>query len=103
MWNFFGTWARKGERRPDASMTRSASYFFPFDVFAPTTWFEQKIKTAVVVGGGFIGLEMAENLKEAGVDVTILEAMDQVMAPLDFEMAQMLHSEIRDKGIRIMP
>ena len=39
MWNFFGTWARKGERRPDASMTRSASYFFPFDVFAPTTWF----------------------------------------------------------------
>ena len=63
--------------------------------------YEQKIKTAVVVGGGFIGLEMAENLKEAGVDVTILEAMDQVMAPLDFEMAQMLHGEIRDKGIRL--
>ncbi len=63
--------------------------------------YEQKIETAVVVGGGFIGLEMAENLKEAGVDVTILEAMDQVMAPLDFEMAQMLHGEIRDKGIRL--
>ena len=63
--------------------------------------YEQKIKTAVVVGGGFIGLEMAENLKEAGVDVTILEAADQVMAPLDFEMAQMLHGEILDKGIRL--
>ena len=63
--------------------------------------YEQKIQTAVVVGGGFIGLEMAENLKEAGVDVTILEAADQVMAPLDFEMAQMLHGEIRDKGIRL--
>lgn len=63
--------------------------------------YEQKIQTAVVVGGGFIGLEMAENLKEAGVDVTILEAADQVMAPLDFEMAQMLHVEIRDKGIRL--
>ena len=63
--------------------------------------YEQKIQTAVVVGGGFIGLEMAENLKEAGVDVTILEAADQVMAPLDFEMAQMLHGEIRDKGVRL--
>lgn len=63
--------------------------------------YEQKIQTAVVVGGGFIGLEMAENLKEAGVDVAILEAADQVMAPLDFEMAQMLHGEIRDKGIRL--
>ncbi|MBO4382536.1 MAG: FAD-dependent oxidoreductase, partial [Clostridia bacterium] len=63
--------------------------------------YEEGIKTAAVVGGGFIGLEMAENLKEAGVDVTILEALDQVMAPLDFEMAQMLHGEIRDKGVAL--
>lgn len=63
--------------------------------------YEQHIQTAAVVGGGFIGLEMAENLKEAGVDVTILEAADQVMAPLDFEMAQMLHTEIRDKGVAL--
>lgn len=66
-----------------------------------TMVYDEKIKSAVVVGGGFIGLEMAENLKEAGVDVTILEAASQVMAPLDFEMAQMLHREIRDKGIRL--
>ena len=63
--------------------------------------YEENIKTAVVVGGGFIGLEMAENLKEAGVDVSILEAAPQVMAPLDFEMAEMLHEEIRSKGVRL--
>ena len=63
--------------------------------------YEERIGSAVVVGGGFIGLEMAENLAGAGVKVTILEAADQVMAPLDFDMAQMLHGEIRDKGIRL--
>ena len=63
--------------------------------------YDDGIKSAVVVGGGFIGLEMAENLKDAGVAVTILEAMDQVMAPLDFELAQMLHGEIRDHGVTL--
>ncbi|MBP5460185.1 MAG: FAD-dependent oxidoreductase [Clostridia bacterium] len=63
--------------------------------------YQENIRTAVVVGGGFIGLEMAENLKGAGVDVTILEAASQVMAPLDFEMAQLLHNELRAKGIRL--
>ena len=58
-----------------------------------------EMKSAVVVGGGFIGLEMAENLHHAGLKVSIVEALDQVMAPLDFEMAQILHEEIRDKGV----
>ena len=56
-------------------------------------------KSAVVVGGGFIGLETAENLQHAGLNVALAEAMDQVMAPLDPEMAMILHNHIRDKGI----
>ncbi len=57
------------------------------------------LKTAAVIGGGFIGLEMAENLRHAGLEVTLIEALDQVMAPLDFEMAQLLHENIRQNGV----
>ncbi|MBR5046843.1 MAG: FAD-dependent oxidoreductase, partial [Eubacterium sp.] len=56
-------------------------------------------RSAVVVGGGFIGLETAENLKHAGLTVTLVEAMDQVMAPLDPEMAQLLHENILENGV----
>lgn len=59
-------------------------------------------KTAVVVGGGFIGIEVAENLKEAGVDVTLVEAADQLMAPFDRDMASFLHAQVRKNGIRLM-
>ena len=59
------------------------------------------IRSAAVVGGGFIGLEMAENLHRAGLDVSVIEAADQVMAPLDYEMAQLLHENIRDNGVRL--
>ncbi|MCR4695094.1 MAG: FAD-dependent oxidoreductase [Pseudobutyrivibrio sp.] len=60
---------------------------------------EKSISSALVVGGGFIGLEMAENLVHAGIKVSLVEAADQVMAPVDYEMAQMLHGEIISKGI----
>lgn len=56
-------------------------------------------KSAVVVGGGFIGLETAENLHHAGLKVSLAEALDQVMAPLDPEMAASLHNHIREQGI----
>ena len=56
------------------------------------------LHSAAVIGGGFIGLEMAENLHRAGLQVTLIEALDQVMAPLDFEMAQLLHENIRHSG-----
>lgn len=52
-----------------------------------------------VVGGGFIGLEMMEALHQRKLDVTLLELSDQVMAPVDKEMANMLHARIREEGI----
>lgn len=58
-------------------------------------------KTAAVIGGGFIGLEMAENLRHAGLQVSIIEAANQVMAPIDFEMAQLLHENIRQNGVSL--
>lgn len=60
------------------------------------------IKRVTVVGGGFIGLEMAENLRHKGLDVTLVEALPQVMAPLDLEMAAMLHTEIRNNGVELL-
>lgn len=59
-------------------------------------------KTAVVVGGGFIGVEMAENLTERGIKVTIVEKMPQVLAPLDFEMAQLVHQELNEQGVNLV-
>jgi len=56
-------------------------------------------ESAVVVGGGFIGLEMAENLVHRGVKTTIVEILDQVMAPLDYEMAAIVHAHLKEKGI----
>lgn len=59
-------------------------------------------KTAAVIGGGFIGLEMAENLHAAGVKVSLIEMQDQVMAPLDFEMANLLHENMRMNGVQLV-
>jgi CoA-disulfide reductase len=58
-------------------------------------------ESAVIVGGGYIGLEMAENLVERGVKTTIIEMLDQVMAPLDYEMAALVHEHIREKGVKL--
>lgn len=59
-------------------------------------------KEAVVIGGGFIGLEMVENLHEAGLDVTIVEKANQVMTPIDYTMAAMVHQHLKGKGIKLM-
>jgi NADPH-dependent 2,4-dienoyl-CoA reductase/sulfur reductase-like enzyme/rhodanese-related sulfurtransferase len=56
---------------------------------------------AVVVGGGYIGLEMAEQLKNRGLGVTVVEAMSQVMTPLDPEMAAWLHLELKANGVEL--
>ena len=63
---------------------------------------EKKPKKAVVIGGGFIGVEMAENLWERGIDVTLVEMAKQIMAPVDYEMAAILHQHIKDKGVRLI-
>ena len=58
--------------------------------------------TAVVVGGGFIGVEMAENLVHRGLRVTLVEATDQVMAPLDPELAALVHTRLREHGVTLV-
>ena len=63
---------------------------------------ENQPKSAVVVGGGFIGVEMAENLAKDGIEITLVEAADQLMAPFDRDMASLIHSEMRKNNIRLM-
>ncbi|MDD4832505.1 MAG: DsrE/DsrF/DrsH-like family protein [Clostridia bacterium] len=60
------------------------------------------VKKAVVIGGGFIGVEMAENLKESGIDVTIVEKLPQVLRQLDYEMAQLVHQELSVNGVGLI-
>lgn len=63
---------------------------------------ENAPKTAVVVGGGFIGLEMAENLNHLGLSVTVIERLNQVMSPIDYDMACGVHAYLKDKGINLL-
>ena len=62
---------------------------------------EHAVKRAVVVGAGFIGLEMAENLHHAGVAVSVVEMGNQVMAPIDFSMAAPVHQHLIQKGVSL--
>jgi len=60
------------------------------------------IKKAAVIGGGFIGIEMAENLHDLKLDVSLVEMANQVMAPVDFDMAQGIHAHMRDKKVNLI-
>jgi NADPH-dependent 2,4-dienoyl-CoA reductase/sulfur reductase-like enzyme/peroxiredoxin family protein/rhodanese-related sulfurtransferase/TusA-related sulfurtransferase len=60
---------------------------------------EHKVQHAVIVGAGFIGLEMAENLHHRGIKVTIVEMAEQVMTPLDYEMAAAVHQHLKTKNV----
>lgn len=60
---------------------------------------EHHVKNAVVVGGGFIGIEMVENLHELGIEVNLVEMLNQVMTPLDFEMAAVVHQHLIHQGV----
>ena len=62
---------------------------------------EKRVKRAVIVGGGFIGLEMAENLAHAGVEVSVVEMADQVMGPIDYSMASLVHEHLTQKGVKL--
>jgi NADPH-dependent 2,4-dienoyl-CoA reductase/sulfur reductase-like enzyme/rhodanese-related sulfurtransferase len=59
----------------------------------------RRARSAVVVGGGYIGLEMAENLVHRGVTTSIVEMLDQVMPPLDYEMAAIVHAHLKEQGV----
>ncbi|BAD76376.1 MULTISPECIES: CoA-disulfide reductase [Geobacillus] len=63
---------------------------------------EQKPRRAVVIGGGFIGVEMAENLIHRGIHVTLIERANQVMAPIDYEMAAIVHGHMREHGVELL-
>lgn len=63
---------------------------------------ENNVNDVVVVGGGFIGVEMAENLRESGKNVTLVEAADQIMNTFDYDMVQMLHKELMDNGVKLI-
>ncbi len=60
-----------------------------------------KPRSAVVIGGGYIGVEMAENLHAAGLDVTVVELLDHVVGPIDYDMACQVHRHIRTKGVHL--
>jgi len=62
---------------------------------------QEQVKKAVVIGAGFIGLEMAENLYSLGLDVSIIEMADQVLTPVDFPIAAILQQHIRSKGVHL--
>jgi NADPH-dependent 2,4-dienoyl-CoA reductase/sulfur reductase-like enzyme/peroxiredoxin family protein/rhodanese-related sulfurtransferase/TusA-related sulfurtransferase len=59
------------------------------------------IKKAIVIGGGFIGVEVAENLQESGIKVNLVEMADQVITPLDREMANILHAKLKENGVSL--
>ncbi|CQR46357.1 Coenzyme A disulfide reductase [Paraliobacillus sp. PM-2] len=63
---------------------------------------QKDIENVAVIGGGFIGIEVAENLAYAGKKVSLVEAQNQVMAPFDYDMVQILHKEMMDKGINLV-
>lgn len=59
-------------------------------------------KEVAVIGGGYIGVEAAENLREAGYNVSLIEAMDQILKPFDYDMVQILHKEMVDHGVNLV-
>ena len=66
------------------------------------SYMQQKaVKRAVIVGGGFIGLEMAENLHHSGIEVSVVEMANQVMGPIDYSMASLVHEHLQQKGVRL--
>lgn len=60
------------------------------------------VQDIAVIGGGFIGVEVAENLKLAGYNVSLIEFGQQIMAPFDYDMVQILHKEMTDKGVQVI-
>lgn len=60
------------------------------------------IKDIAVIGGGYIGVEVAENLREAGYNVSLIEATEQILRPFDYDMVQIFHKEMYDNGVNLI-
>jgi NADPH-dependent 2,4-dienoyl-CoA reductase/sulfur reductase-like enzyme/peroxiredoxin family protein/TusA-related sulfurtransferase len=63
---------------------------------------QNQAKNAVIIGGGFIGLELCENLTKLGLNATVVEMQNQVLAPLDFEMASIIHNHLKNNGVNLI-
>lgn len=73
------------------------------DTFKIKDYIKNKVpKSAVVIGGGFIGLEMAENLKRLGIDVTVIQRSNQLLNILDSDMASFVHTKFKSQGIKLL-
>lgn len=88
----------KGSRNPNVFTVRNV-----VDIKKLSDYIEKNnVGNIAVIGGGYIGVEVAENLRLAGKNVSLIEALDQIMNPLDFDMAQLLHKEMADNGINLV-
>ncbi|MBR0210921.1 MAG: FAD-dependent oxidoreductase [Oscillospiraceae bacterium] len=86
----------QGIRRDNVFSVRNVQ-----DVVRIKACLDAGVQDVVVVGGGFIGVECAENLRHAGKNVTIVEGLGQIMAPFDYDMVQYLHKELHDNGVTL--
>lgn len=85
----------EGVSLPHVFTVRNVSDIVTLDEYAA----REDVRSVVVIGGGFIGLEVAENLKLAGKQVAVAEAAPQIMAPFDYDMSQILQKELDDQGV----
>ena len=86
---------------PIPGIERAMSLRTVEDVLRISDAVESKPKSALVIGGGFIGVEMAENLVHKGIKTSLVEALPQILGPLDPEMAEIVHKEMRKHGVEL--
>ncbi|MDF2614744.1 MAG: Multidomain redox protein (FAD)-dependent oxidoreductase [Clostridia bacterium] len=92
---------------PNIPGLESASNLFTLRTIPDSVKIKEYIKThavksAAIIGGGFIGLEMAENLKELGLNITVIEKANQLMSPLDFEMAAIVAQHLKEHNVKLL-
>lgn len=87
-----------GSNKPHVFTVRNVTDISRIDDYINT----HAVTDVAVVGGGFIGVEIAENLRLVGKNVSLIEKMNQVLAPFDYDMAQILHKELHDKGVQVI-
>lgn len=87
----------EGVSLPHVFTVRNVSDIVKLDQYVS----RKDIRSVVIIGGGFIGLEVAENLKAAGKKVAVAEAANQIMAPFDYDMSQILQKELYDQGVEL--